>query len=139
MRLTNPALAIVMGGALCGALAAQGVPTDIKGVSAKPGTPTAPESCPEIVGITYETLPGAASDPYNFTPRASGLRHARLPEASFDDPLGYSKPEYLEDPEFSQPDPQIIEDQELIAVDAPDDGAFMVEDVPKLASAQPVG
>lgn len=109
MPKTRPALAIVMGGILCGAVIAQAVPTDPNGTSPRPWKPTAVEAYPEIVAITYETLPGAASDPYNFTPHMPRLRVADLQYQLDEAEPAYPEPEYDHGDEGA-PDPQIIEE-----------------------------
>lgn len=109
MPKTRPALAIVIGGALCGAVIAQAVPTDLAGTSPRPWKPVEAQAYPEIVGITYETLPGAASDPYNYTPHRATLRIADMQYQLDDAAPGYSEPEY-DEADYRNLDPQIIED-----------------------------
>ncbi|MBB3860222.1 hypothetical protein GGQ88_001488 [Novosphingobium hassiacum] len=109
--MTRPALAIVMGGVLCGAVIAQAVPTDPSGTLPRPSKPIAAEAYPEIVAITYETQPGAASDPYNFTPHRPLLRTADLQYQLEDAAPGYQEPDY-DDVGTSSPDPQITEEDD---------------------------
>lgn len=117
MLRIRPALAIVLGGVLSGALVAQAVPTDPKGQSPRPWTQTAPDDYPEIVGITYETIPGAASDPYNFTPHRPTWRQASLADDQLGDIPGYSEPDYSEDSGSDYTDPQVPEDVDVTPVD----------------------
>lgn len=117
MLRINPALAIVFGGVLSGALVAQAVPTDPNGVVPRPWAQTAVEDYPEITGITYETLPGAASDPYNFTHHVSALRHATIDDHAFDDLPASHEADYADDLQPYRPDPQLLEDEEIIPVD----------------------
>ncbi len=119
MPKMHPALAIVAGGLLCGAVIAQAVPTDPAGSSPRPWKPVSAEAYPEIVGITYETIPGAASDPYNFTPRGPSWRTADLQYQLQDSIPGYVEPEYtpddMDDAAYARPDPQVIELEEEFA------------------------
>ncbi len=117
MPRINPALAIVLGGVLSGALMAQAVPTDPNGISPRPWAQTATDDYPELSAITYETIPGAASDPYNFTHRVAQVRRTGIDEPTLTDLPDDSEPAYPDDPGLDYADPQVVEDDEIIQVD----------------------